>query len=274
MSSTPIPANTTSTSSASSESSGGRSDSSFARSYFQWQPFPKFSRESRDYLAFRKEWRETVTPSHEETFQLWEIRRAVPAKLQPDLKNLRSMNEVLATLDEKFGQVLDNVSGLVRRLLAFKQSKEAKTESHKFMELIRLWNEISADLRKLDKLEALNHEPTIAAVGGMLPSLASKNRYIVLCLRMLGEGYDELQIMSEFMKAEKKLQKAMERMFKPKDNDSKQETGQQSQCTNCGKPGHKAAICKSARRANKSHGTQQKGSKQPGSSNPQPIKVP
>ena len=55
-------------------------------------------------------------------------------------------------LDEEFGQVLDNVSGLVRRLLAFKVSKEAKTESVKFMELSRIWNEICADLRELDKL--------------------------------------------------------------------------------------------------------------------------
>ena len=72
----------------------------------------------------------------------------------------------------------------------------------------------------------------------MLPSLASKNRYIVLRLQMLGEGYDELQIFADFMKSERKLQKAMERMHKPEENDSKKETGQQSQCTNCGKTGH------------------------------------
>ena len=111
-------------------------------SYFQRQPFPKFSRENRDYLCFRKEWRETVTPSHDETFQLWEIRRAVPAKLQPDLKNLRTMNKVWATLDKEFGQLMDNVSGLVRRLMAFKYSKEAKDETNKFMELSRLSNEV------------------------------------------------------------------------------------------------------------------------------------
>ena len=68
----------------------------------------------------------------------------------------------------------------------------------------------------------------------MLPILASKNRYIVLCLRMLGEGYDKLQIFSDFMKSERKLQKAMERMHKPEDTNSKKETGQQGQCTNCG----------------------------------------
>ena len=184
------------------------------------------------------------------------------------------MDEVWAVLDEEFGQVLDHVSGLVRRLLAFKVSKEAKTESLKFMELSRMWNKICADLRELDKLEALNHKPTIAAVGGMLPSLASKNRYIMLRLQMLGEGYDELQIFSDFMKSERKLQKAMERMHKPEETDSKKETGKQGQCTNCGKAGHNTASCWSKKKPNKSHSTQQGATKQSSSSNSKPMKIP
>ena len=108
----------------------------------------------------------------------------------------------------------------------------------------------------------------------MLPSLASKNLYIVLRLRMLGEGHNELQILTEFMQVERKLQKAMERMHTSEENATKQEPGQQSQCTNCGKSGHKAAACRSARRANKSHGTQQKNGKQSSSSDSQPTKPP
>ena len=109
-----MPAAFSSTNSASSGSSGWRSDSRFSRNYFQRQPFPKFSGESRDYFAFRNELKETVTPSHEEQFQLREIRRTMPSKLLPDLKNLRSMDEVWSVLDEEFGQILDNVSSLVR----------------------------------------------------------------------------------------------------------------------------------------------------------------
>ena len=170
MSTSPMPANTASTNSTTSVSSGCRNDTNFIQSYFQRRPFPKFSGESRDYIVFRKEWQETVSPSHDESFQLRKIRRAVPSKLELELKNLRSMNEVWSVLDEKFGQVLDNVSSLVRHLLAFTDSREAKTEALKFMELNRLWNEICADLRELNKLEALNHEPTIAAVGGCSPA--------------------------------------------------------------------------------------------------------
>ena len=83
-----------------------------------------------------------------------------------------------------------------------------------------------ADLWELNKLEALNHEPTIAAVGGMLPSPASKDRYIVLSMRMLAQDYDELKIMLKFMQVERKLQKAKERMNTTEENAAKQEPGQ------------------------------------------------
>ena len=108
--------------------------------------------------------------------------------------------------------MLDNVSGLVHRLLAFKYSKETKGETSRFMELWCLWNEVCADLRELGKLGVLNHKPTIAADGNMLPSHSAKDRYIVLRLCRLEQDYDELEIMQEFMQIERKRQKAKERM--------------------------------------------------------------
>ena len=192
---TPPPSTSSSTNSATLRDSSERSETAFARTYFQKQPFPHFSGESRYYLCFRKEWRETVAPSHDEVFQLWEIRRAVPAKLQPDLKNLRSMQEVWSILDEEYGLMLDNVSGLVRRLLAFKCSKEARGETNRFMELWHLWNEVCADPRELGKLAVLNHEPTIAAVGNIIPSHSVKDRYIEHRLCRLEQDYNELEIM-------------------------------------------------------------------------------
>ena len=193
----------------------------------------------------------------------------MPAKLQPDLKNLRTMQEVWSTLDEEYGQMMENVSGLVRRLLAYKPSKEAKTDTTKFFELWRLWNEVSADLRELGKLGVLNHEPTIAAIGNMLPSHSAKDRYIELRLRRLEQDCDELKIMSEFMQAERKRQKARERMGTTEEPATKQEPGQQSRCNNCGKSGHTAAACRGAKQASKSHGTQRQDGKL---SNSQPIK--
>ena len=138
MLSTLPPSNTSSTNSTCLNRSTNWGDTTSVRNYFQKQPFPKFRGESRDYLSFCKEWRETVAPSNDEVFQLREIRRAVPPKIQPDLKNLRTMHEFWATLDEEFGQMMENVSGLVRGLLAFKHSMEARRESSKFMELWRM----------------------------------------------------------------------------------------------------------------------------------------
>ena len=69
MSSIPPLSNTSSTNSVPSDRSLERGDATPARSYFQKQPFPKFSGESRDYLCFRKEWRETVAPSHVENYE-------------------------------------------------------------------------------------------------------------------------------------------------------------------------------------------------------------
>ena len=190
MSSTPPPNNTSSNNSTSSNRFTDRCDttSSAARSYFQKQPFPRFSGESRDYLSFRKEWKETVAPSYDEVFQLQEVRRAVPPKIQPNLKNLRTMDEVWTTLDEEFYQIMENVSSLVRGLVAFKHSKEAKNKSRRFMELWRKWNEVYADLHELGNTSVLNHEPIIPAVGNIPPSNSSNDRYIELCLRRLEQG--------------------------------------------------------------------------------------
>ena len=136
------------------------------------------------------------------------------------------------------------------------------------MELWRLWNEVCADLRELGKLSVLNHEPTIAAVGNMLPSYSAMDRYIELRLRRLEQDYDGLEIMTEFIQAERKRQKAKERMGTTEESAANQEPGQQSQCTNCCKTGHKAAVCRSVKRqrANKIHGTQRKDGKQSHSS--------
>ena len=75
------------------------------------------------------------------------------------------------------------------------------------------------------------------------------------------------------MKAERKLQRAMERMHtKSEDTSTKKENGKQGQCTNCGKAGHSTAACYSKKKLAKSHSTQQGANKQP--SNLRPMKIP
>ena len=90
---------------------------------------------------------------------------------------------------------------------------------------------------------------------------------------MLAEGHDELQIFTHFMKAERKLQKAMERMHtKTEDTNTKKENGQQGQCNNCGKAGHSTAACYAKKKHAKSQSTQKGAPRQP--SNLRPMKVP
>ena len=77
------------------------------------------------------------------------------------------------------------------------------------------------------------------------------------------------------MKSERKLQKAMERMHKPEESNFRKETGPQlGQCGNCGKAGHNTASCRSRKKPNNSHSTQQGANKPPMSSNSKPMKIP
>ena len=107
-------------------------------------------------------------------------------------------------------------------------------------------------------------------MGNMLPSYSSKDRYIELRLRRLAQDYDKL----EFMQAERKRQKAKERMGTTNDSVAKQESSQQNECQNCGKKGHRAADCRRPKNANKRHGTQPKDDKKSHYAASQPSRPP
>ena len=72
------------------------------------------------------------------------------------------------------------------------------------------------------------------------------------------QGEDELQIMIEFMHAEKRRQKAKERMGTSDNSGAKHGPNQQVECQNCGLRGHQTADSRKPKNANKSHGTQLK----------------
>ena len=80
-----------------------RASSTGAVHYFQKQPFLKFDRQKRNYPSFRREWTDTVSSSYLVDFQIREIRRNVPKIVEPDLKNLKTMQEVWAFLDQVYG---------------------------------------------------------------------------------------------------------------------------------------------------------------------------
>ena len=138
---------------------------------------PKFDGQRRNYPSFKKEWLVSVTGKLDPSTEVREMKYSVPIIDEPDLKNLHTMEEIWAVLDEKYGKVMELSKELIMGLQRFDFSKAARTESAKFKELFREWSKVYNDLEQVDKLSVLNHEPTLCNIGKMLPSSESKTRY-------------------------------------------------------------------------------------------------
>ena len=60
--------------------------------------------------------------------ELREIQSNVPKLVEPDLKNIKTREEVWALLDQEYGQVTELTKDLVSELMKFMVSKEVRTE--------------------------------------------------------------------------------------------------------------------------------------------------
>ena len=113
------------------------------------RPLPKFSGARRNYPSFKQDWKATVTdpgtfdPEHE----LREIRERVPKEVQPDMKSLKSMDEVWDFLNKEYGLAFELTRELLSSLTNFKYSKEARGNYQKFLELYRRWTTVFVDLK-------------------------------------------------------------------------------------------------------------------------------
>ena len=215
------------------------------QTYFQRRPFPVFGGEKREYMSFRKEWKETVGKEFPEEFQLREIRKCVPKEIVPDIKNLPTMTKVWDTLNEEYGQVMDICNEAVHTLTTFKFPSQSKTESLQFRDLYRKWQEVVADLEEVGRLSVLDHEPTIWSVAKRLPSAQSRVKFVEY--RSARKGIlSELEIMTGFMQEERQRQKALENIEqdRPGPQSSSQSTSINKKCFKCGEDGHMAFQCK------------------------------
>ena len=220
--------------------------------YFEKRPFPKFSGAKRDYPSFRKEWKQCVGPSFNEEFQLREMTRAVPGLVEPDLKNIDTLEEMWAFMDEEFGQSTEICSELTKELTGFKYSSAAKTEGDKFAELYRKWKQVRADLKEIDSLHALDHSPTLELICMNLPSIACKDKFYEhkVAERKGGER-SELKILASFMIEESKRQKARLRLS-PNNEEAEAiavvgkgygDSRMDVVCFKCKEPGHLQRQC-------------------------------
>ena len=237
--------------------SSGRSssdgDGERQQNYFEKRPFPKFSGEKREYPSFRKEWKQCIAPSFQSEFQLREIRRAIPKHVEPDIKNLKTMDQVWTFLDDEFGQPMEISSELVDSLTNFKFSSGAKTEGQKFVELRRKWNEVYADLEEIDRVGVLDHEPTLNKICQRLPSQASQTKYVEWKIEWSEQRFTELEIMSKFMVKEGQRQRALQRMgtkvggseSSARESSARESTAREREwmCYRCGGKGHKQDTC-------------------------------
>ena len=214
--------------------------------------FPSFSGQRRDYPGFRKEWHSTVALCFEEPFLLREILKCVPKSIVPEIKNLKRMSEVFDILDEEYADIPETVYDLTQSLTEFKFSKEAKTDSKKFGEFYAKWREVYVDLEELDKVSALDHEPTLMTLVGKLPGEASRQRYVEAKIKGKSEDKKQLEVMVGFMEAEKLRQKQMGRVqemyekscdYSTTKKDTEPVKKKDGSCFSCGATDHQIAAC-------------------------------
>ena len=105
---------------------GGGGSTVKTDTYFERRKFPSFDGKKRNYPSFKKEWRTCIQPSFGVELQLREIVKAVPKEIQPDIKNLKTMNEVWDLLAEEYGQTEELVTESISSLTDFRFT--AKTE--------------------------------------------------------------------------------------------------------------------------------------------------
>ena len=121
----------------------------------------------------------------------------MPKDIQPDIKNLKTMEEVWNVLTQEYGRPRELVTDCINGLTNFQFS--AKTEGEKFVELFRKWTEVIADLEEIGKVEALNHESIIESVVKKFPGSDCKSRYAKFMMSSDNQDKSDLQVLKEFM---------------------------------------------------------------------------
>ena len=199
-----------------------------------------------------------VSDNFDDAQEMRLIRKCVPESVQHVVTRLSSMAEIWEFLDEEFGKHSKLTSERVDYLHTFKDSKDAVSESQKFMELYDRWTEVCSDLESIGKQDVLDHSPTIKGFVKLLPGKAIVERYIATNKELSAKGDSALAIVKAFMKSKRANQKQIMELMGTKVSSSK-DSGEKGLCFKCNQSGHRQANCpgKSSGGLKRNHGTQQ-----------------
>ncbi|WP_416879624.1 hypothetical protein, partial [Litorimonas sp.] len=218
---------------------------------------------------------ETVAPYYPQPLQLRELKKCLPSILEPDVKNMKTLAEVWAFLDEEYGKPMEAVAEIISELELHKPSKNAHTEPDIFLEFHRAWRKAENDLIELGKLNVLDHEPTISKMVKKLPSRDSRKRYVQSSGAAGNAIHGAYRNFVTFMDEERTMQRRISRIEgdtlaedlidSKKSEGNKSDSGsRKSACYNCGDRSHRFADCpKPKKPERKTHHT---SSGQPGKS--------
>ena len=223
--------------------------------HFKKRELPKFEGELRDFPAFRRDWQDSVAGKFDQGEEVRSIKERLPREVEPDVKNLHTMDEIWKVLDNKYGNVMDLsrvlISGLSSLTLPAGESEPAR-----FKILHREWLKVYNDLKQVGQLSALDHDPTLCQVAAKLPSDEAKKNYSKLRISMRAANdrerargsevakISELAIMNAFMEEEKQLQDQFEQLCPQVKSKPRRIGGRSTDtCFSCGEPGHLSRNC-------------------------------
>jgi len=101
---------------------------------FEKLKLPDFDGKRKNYPRFRWEWEETATASsYPPELELRELQNKLPEVVQAEVMIMKTATEFWSFLDKEYGGRLEMTSELVRSLMHFSPSKEARTDCARFL---------------------------------------------------------------------------------------------------------------------------------------------
>ena len=169
------------------------------------------------------------------------------------MDGLSTMEQCWELLDQEYGKESELVDDQLKTLKNFRYSKGCKGSANKFLELYEVWAKVLTTLEIVKQDHALNHSYIMDEFLGLLPSKDIIQRYVNASEDPKAKGKSILEIVREFMAAERVNQRRILGITKNKEPGK--ESSEEKACWKCNKTGHMASKCTASSGGNKSHST-------------------